>query len=405
MSDFEIRTLGTEEHRAASNLFRETVHFPPSDDAEWVYAARYYQPGGTVGAFDPELIGTARSFDAELTVPGGARLPMVGVTSVGVRADRTRRGVLRAMMTAQLEDFAARGVVFANLLASESGIYGRFGYGLASDHQEIVVPKPARELRPVAGIADVRIRYVDVRETLAETAALRNKLANERVGMFEHDDRWQELVVSDNVMVDPSNASALRCVLAERDGELTGFAHYRTKRADKGFVEVRRMHAVDLASHAALWRYLLEPDLLSETRYEALPSDDPLLDLLVDQRAPSPITRDGLWLRFVDLAPALAARTYSRDIDVVLEVTDGFLPWNAGKWHLAGGPAGATCESTTRPADLTVDVRDLASVYLGKPSFVRLGAAGLVQEHTAGALEAAAQAFSTSRLPWLDTGF
>ncbi|TCC45795.1 GNAT family N-acetyltransferase [Kribbella capetownensis] len=367
---------------------------------------RVWEPDRSIVAIDEkQLVGHTAAFSHRMTVPG-AQVPMAGVTMVGVRATHRRRGILRDLMRAQLNEIHEAGTEpLAGLTASEAVIYGRFGYGLASDHQEIVVPKPARELRPVAGIDDVRIRYVDVRDTLAETAALRNKLATERVGMFEHDDRWQELVVSDNVMVNPANASALRCVLAERGGGLSGFAHYRTKRAEKGFVEVRRVHAVDLASHAALWRYLLEPDLLSETRYEALPSDDPLLDLLVDQRAPSPITRDGLWLRFVDLAPALAARTYARDIDVVLEVTDGFLPWNAGKWHLAGGPAGATCESTTRPADLSVDVRDLASVYLGKPSLVRLGAAGLAQEHTAGALEAAAQAFSTSRLPWLDTGF
>ncbi|MFG1627368.1 GNAT family N-acetyltransferase [Kribbella sp. NPDC049227] len=378
----------------------------PWSEAQLEAERQVWEPDRSIVAVDEkQLVGHTAAFSHRMTVPG-AQVPMAGVTMVGVRATHRRRGILRDLMRAQLNEIHEAGTEpLAGLTASEAVIYGRFGYGLASDHQEIVVPKPARELRPVAGIDDVRIRYVGVRETLAETAALRNKLATERVGMFEHNERWQELVVSDNVMVDPSNASALRCVLAERGGELTGFAHYRTKRADKGFVEVRRVHAVDLASHAALWRYLLEPDLLSETRYEALPSDDPLLDLLVDQRAPSPITRDGLWLRFVDLAPALAARTYARDIDVVLEVTDGFLPWNAGKWHLAGGPTGATCESTTRPADLTVDVRDLASVYLGKPSFVRLGAAGLAQEHTAGALEAAAQAFSTSRLPWLDTGF
>ncbi|MEV0796668.1 GNAT family N-acetyltransferase [Kribbella sp. NPDC050281] len=378
----------------------------PWSEAQLEAERQVWEPDRSIVAVDEkQLVGHTAAFSHRMTVPG-AQVPMAGVTMVGVRATHRRRGILRDLMRAQLNEIHEAGTEpLAGLTASEAVIYGRFGYGLASDHQEIVVPKAARELRPVAGIDDVRIRYVGVRETLAETAALRNKLATERVGMFEHNDRWQELVVSDNVMVDPSNASALRCVLAERDGELTGFAHYRTKRAEKGFVEVRRVHAVDLASHAALWRYLLEPDLLSETRYEALPSDDPLLDLLVDQRAPSPITRDGLWLRFVDLAPALAARTYARDIDVVLEVTDGFLPWNAGKWHLAGGPAGATCESTARPADLTVDVRDLASVYLGKPSFVRLGAAGLAQEHTAGALQAAAQAFSTSRLPWLDTGF
>jgi predicted acetyltransferase len=309
-------------------------------------------------------------------------------------------------MRAQLTEIHEAGKEpLAALTASEAVIYGRFGYGLAADYQEIAVPKASRTLRPVAGIDDVRIRYVDVRESLARCMELRNRLAAERPGMFRIDERWQEYVISENVTMSPSNASKLRCVLAERGGELTGFAYYRTKRTDKGFVEVHRVHAADIASHAALWRYLLEPDLLSETRCELVASDDPLLDLLLDPRAPSPITRDGMWVRPVDVGRALAARTYARDVDVVLEVVDDFLPWNAGKWQLSGGPDGASCESTTREADLTLHVRDLGAVYLGKPSLVRLGRAGFVDEHKTGALTATAEAFTTSRLPFLDTGF
>ena len=273
----------------------------------------------TVAIDDGQLVGHTGAFSLRMTVPG-AQVPVGGVTMVGVRPTHRRRGILRDLMRAQLTEIHEAGTEpLAALTASEAVIYGRFGYGLAADHQEIVVPKVSRELRPVAGIDDVRIRYVDVRETLATCAALRNRLAEERPGMFQHDERWNEYVISDNVTIDPANGSKRRCVLAERDGEVTGFAHYRTKRAEKGYVQVDRVHAVDVASHAALWRYLLEPDLLSETRCEMLASDDPLLDLLLDPRAPSPVTRDGLWVRTVDVGRALAARTYARDIDVVLD--------------------------------------------------------------------------------------
>jgi predicted acetyltransferase len=359
----------------------------------------------TVAIEDGQLVGHTGTFSHRMTVPG-RQLPVAGVTMVGVRATHRRRGILRELMRAQLTDIHEAGVEpLAALTASETVIYPRFGYGLASDHQEIAVPKASRTLRPVAGIDDVRIRYVDARQSLARCAELRNELALERPGMFQHDERWQEFTISDTLMSSTSNASKLRCVLAERDGELTGFAHYRTKRAEKGYVDVLRVHAVDLASHAALWRYLLEPDLLSETHCELVASDDPLLDLLLDPRAPSPITRDGLWVRPVDVGAALAGRTYAQDVDVVIEVVDDFLPWNEGRWHLAGGPDGASCESTSREADLTLHVRDLGAVYLGRPSLTRLGRAGLVDEHTAGALAATAEAFSTSRLPFLDTGF
>jgi predicted acetyltransferase len=378
----------------------------PWTDAQYEAERRIWERDRTtVATDDGQLVGHTGTFSHLMSVPGG-QLPVAGVTMVGVRPTHRRRGILRDLMLAQLTDIHAAGnEPLAALTASEPVIYPRFGYGFAADHQEIVVPKASRTLRPVAGIDDVRIRYVDLRENLSRCAELRNKLALERPGMFQHDERWQEFTISDNLMSNTSSASKLRCVLAERDGELTGFAHYRTKRAEQGYVDVQRVHAVDLASHAALWRYLLEPDLLSQTRCEMLASDDPLLDLLLDPRAPSPITRDGLWVRPVNVGTALAGRTYARDIDVVIEVIDDFLPWNAGRWQLDGGPEGARCESTSRAADLTLHVRDLGAVYLGRPSLTRLGRAGLVEEHTIGALSATTQAFSTSRLPFLDTGF
>jgi len=357
-----------------------------------------------VASEDGQLVGHTGTFSHLMTVPGG-QLPVAGVTMVGVRPTHRRRGILRDLMRRQLTDVHEAGEPLAALTASEPVIYPRFGYGLASDHQEIVVPKASRGLRPVAGIDDVRIRHVDIRENRARCAELRNTLARQRPGLFVHDERWQEYAISNTVTLNSGNASKRRCVVAERDGELTGFAYYRTRRAEKGYVDVQRVHAVDLASHAALWRYLLEPDLLSETRCEMVASDDPLLDLLLDPRAPGPITRDGLWVRPVDVGRALAGRTYARDIDVVVEVVDEFLPWNAARWHLSGGPDGASCESVSRDADLTLDVRDLGAVYLGRPSLERLGRAGLVTEHTAGAVAAASEAFSTSRLPFLDTGF
>ncbi|WP_432941581.1 sterol carrier protein domain-containing protein [Kribbella sp. CA-253562] len=96
-----------------------------------------------------------------------------------------------------------------------------------------------------------------------------------------------------------------------------------------------------MATHVALWQFLLDQDLLSETRYGRLPSDDPLLSLLLDARAADAKTRDGLGVRLVDVGRALAERTSANEVDVVLGIEDDFLPWNAGAWRLTGGPDGA----------------------------------------------------------------
>jgi predicted acetyltransferase len=91
-------------------------------------------------AFDGDaVVGGAGAFPFELTVPGGV-VRCGGVTVVGVLPTHRRRGVLTAMMRAQLEDIRDRGEPIAALWASEEVIYGRFGYGMASLAGEVALP-------------------------------------------------------------------------------------------------------------------------------------------------------------------------------------------------------------------------------------------------------------------------
>ncbi|MEV6413216.1 GNAT family N-acetyltransferase [Kribbella sp. NPDC051718] len=383
----------------------EVAFSAPWSEAQLETEQKVWEPGRSIIAADgDEMVGHTGAFSFEMSVPGG-QVAAGGVTMVGVVPTHRRRGILRDLMRQQLTDLRDVGVPLAVLTASEAVIYGRFGYGLASDHQQITIKKSSRELRKVAGVEDVQVRFADPQESLARTAAFHNAQALTRPGMFQHDENFQYYVSHDNVVTDLRGASPLRCVLAERGGELVGYSHYRTRRTDKGFVDVARVHSIDLAAHAALWQFLLDPDLLSETTYEQLPSDDPLLYLLVDPRAAHATTLDGIWARLTDVGTALAARTYAEDVDVVLGIEDDFLPWNAGSWHLTGNQTGATCEKTDRTPDLVLGVRELATVYLGRPSLGLLGAAGLVEEKTEGALQATSRAFVSARAPWMDTGF
>src|SRR5207247_258443 len=85
-------------------------------------------------------VGGAGAFPFELTVPGG-RVPAAGVSVVGVLPTHRRRGILKAMMRAQLDACHARGEPVACLWATEDTIYGRFGYGIASFTGEIELPR------------------------------------------------------------------------------------------------------------------------------------------------------------------------------------------------------------------------------------------------------------------------
>src|SRR2546425_4898547 len=80
---------------------------------------------------DGRAVGGAAAFPFELTVPGG-RVPAAGVSVVGVLPTHRRRGILAALMRAQLDACHERGEPVAYLWATEDTIYGRFGYGIGS---------------------------------------------------------------------------------------------------------------------------------------------------------------------------------------------------------------------------------------------------------------------------------
>ena len=98
-------------------------------------------------------------------------------------------------------------------------------------------------------------------------------------------------------------------------------------------------------------------------------------------------------MRLVDVSAALAARRYATPIDVVLEVTDDFCPWNAGRWRLSGGPDGATCTPTSDSAEIALRAGDLGAAYLGGTTLSSRAAAGHVTELRPGALSSASLAF------------
>lgn len=371
---------------------------------------RRFEPDRSIGALDgAEVVGHACIYSFTMTVPGGP-LGTAGVSMVGVLPTYRRRGVLTALMRHQLTSLhETGGEAVAVLTASEPAIYGRFGYGQASDVAAIEVPRGRRMLRTVAGADEVSIRYADPEKSLDACAAVHEALVPTRPGMFRHDEAWRRGEIADP----PGSrhgASPLRVVVAERDGRTTGFAYFRTRsswgqRGPDGTTVVDRVHALDSASYAALWEFLLDQDLMERTSHRRLAVDDPVLSLLVDVRQAQVSVRDGLWARLVDVGRALGSRTYADAVDVVLEVRDEFCPWNAGCWHLAGDRSGASCGKVSRSPDVVLDVRDLAAHYFGRSSLLSLERSGLVEERTPGSLAATSRAFRHDPAPWLDTPF
>ncbi|OXY89889.1 GNAT family N-acetyltransferase [Streptomyces diastatochromogenes] len=356
-----------------------------------------------------QLVGTAGAFSFRMTVPGGALVPAAGVTMVSVAATHRRRGVLTSMMRRQLDDVRAWGEPLAVLTASEPAIYGRFGYGAGTFQLHAEIDTGRVTLALPAGTDDVRLRYATPADVLAECEAVYAALVPRRPGMLARQPGWERVGLLDPES-ERGGASELQCVVAERDGVVTGYARFRTKlgwgpSGHDGTVSLEDLAALDPATDAALWRFLFGIDLMTTLTVRGRPLDDAWQYMVSDIRRCRPRFRDSCHVRLVDVGTALTARTYQAPVDVVFEVEDAFCPWNAGRWRLTGDSKGASCERTTDSADLSLSVRELGAAYLGGVTLLSLAAAGRVRELRQGALAEASVAFGSPVAPWLPHGF
>jgi predicted acetyltransferase len=405
---YPVRPITEDEFADMCAVDEHAFHSAWPSEPEMEHFKARFEFDRSLGAFDgAQLTGAACAFSFLLSVPGEV-LPVAGVSGVSVLPTHRRRGILRSLMTRQLADVHAVGEAIAVLWASEAGIYGRFGYGLASQVASFTIERGARLAPGAPADPGLKLRIADPHGMRGELAKVYDTFLPGRAGLFARDERWW-----DAVLYDPGyrreGSGPLRCVLAEDPAGLRGYVLYSaTPHWDKdgipsATIGIRELMADGPAVSAALWRDLLSRDLTGKVVAWNRPIDDPLLYLLADPRRARARFRDGLWVRLVDLPAALTKRSYAAPADVVIDVTDEICPWNAGRWRLrvqGPGAARAICERTDDQADLSLTVAVLGAAYLGGTRLGALAAAGLVKELRPGALAVTSTAMSWDPAPW-----
>ncbi|MUL43109.1 GNAT family N-acetyltransferase [Streptomonospora sp. PA3] len=347
----------------------------------------------TLAVFDgPQPVGVAGVHSFTMTLPGGPR-PVAAVTGVGVWPTHRRRGVLSALMRRQLADIRERGEDVAALFASEGGIYGRFGYGPAAYATDFRVRTREIGLRPDAPRDPaLRLRLADAGEARKDMAVVHQAAAAQRVGEFQRSSAWWNTVLRDEP-AERGGYGPLMCAVAEDDAGPLGYALYRTRQhwdehgATESSLWVKELYSTAPAAYTLLWEHVITRDLVCHLSHDMAPPDDPLFTLLADPYRVSKGQVDNLWVRLVDLPAALEKRSFAAPVDVVLEVSDHYCPWNAGRWRLSADTSAARCVPTDGAPDIVLDVSHLGAAYLGGTGLGGYLAAGLVSEAAPGAVQ------------------
>lgn len=361
-------------------------------------------------AFDGDVaVGTFISWDTGLTVPGGGTVTADAISGVTVRPTHRRRGILTRLMTDDLAAAAARGVPVAILFASEAVIYPRYGFGVATRTAHLEVDARRAVLRPEVP----RHGRVDVVEAEPARAVAEQVLAAaRRAGEIDHKAHW--LDDSFGLRSAPGDTPKVRrfAVHTADDGTPTGYLRYRVEDHWEDRVVATKVHVDELRAatpqaYLALWRYLLELDLVATVVATERPVDDPLPWLVTDRRS---VLQTGVadfqWHRLLDPAAALSARRYERAGAVTFEVVDRAGGWAAGTYSLETDDDGTgRCTRTDAAAEVTVPVDVLSSVWLGDGDLRAAAWSTQAVEHRDGALDRLAGLLRTAEAPWTRTVF
>src|SRR5436190_4954891 len=336
----EVRAITENELPAMLEIDRRGFGAPkraPERPDSWVRA----ELDRTRCAFDAgEMVGCTRAYSFELTMPGGALVPVAAVSAVAVPPTHRRRGVLTAMMGGLHDDARARGEVAAVLTASESTIYGRFGYGPATWRLGCSIDRvDGRFARPVGDPG--RVRLVERGEADAIYQQVYEDARRACAGAVSRPDFWWPEVFW---VTEPGRA-LFDAVHEDAHGRADGYVSYEIRGEWPGGADHRRqlwvwdLQAADARTRAALWEFVLSVDLVVTATATNLPPDEPLRFLLADSRKlRTNYLIDSVWVLPLDAAALLAARTYSASGKLVIEVVD---PDSRTRVALDGGPEGA----------------------------------------------------------------
>ncbi|GMA28350.1 GNAT family N-acetyltransferase [Arenivirga flava] len=325
--------------------------------------------------------------EGSVNLGGPELVPTRMITSVTVRPAHRRRGILRAMMEAELQDAVDAGAPLALLTVTEGSIYQRFGFGTAVRSRSVTVdtgPRFALHRQPAGRVESVDGAWLEPR-----IGALFERFHARTIGSVTRRAGWSRYFVESD---GETRARGVRAAVHLDDaGAIDGYVAYTAK----GEFEARELEVHELVAgsddaYLGLWQHLAAIDLAATASLEAAPLNGPLQFALVDQRVVRTTeVYDDLWARVLDPVAVLRSRGYgplarAAGLELRLRVRD-VLGHAEGVFAVRPHADGVDAERVEGGAQLELDVSDLGSLLFGNAA-TTLAAAGRIDELEPGAV-------------------
>lgn len=386
MSTFTYSPISQDEALELATMLSDALHFNMNPDQVREYVERVGYETFRVVRQDGRMaaglgiIETAQWF-------GGRKVPCIAISPVGAAPEFRGRGASSHLLQKMHEEVREKGYPLSCLYPATLTFYRRSGYEKAGAWNTYELATDAIHLK----CRDLELARVTDEAGDEEIRRLYEARARLNNGHLE---RWPNLW---NRIL-KGRDKPVQKVLVRRGGRAEGYVCC----VQGGQVEQTRI--VDWcamtgdAARRLLTFFADDRSMTSSIQWRGGPSD-PFLFVLSEPKEKVVETFDWV-LRITDVEMALALRGYPAGLtcEIHLEVDDGQLPWNDGRFILRIEEGHA---EVRRGGDgrLAVDVRTLAALYTGYLTPLEARLAGTL-EGDESELSRAQLAFSGPR-PWM----
>ena len=355
----EIRPANADELPALLRILTESLAQPIED-----FAA--LQPEFTLCAFDD---GRPASIHGSwpLTMRfNGKAVPISGVTTVSTDTIDRQRGYLRKLITRHFEDLHEEGErPMAVLFASQAAIYQRYGYAVVSTQYSYEIePRYIQFNEPLETPGTLRYLNPDPDADFGTLVGIYRQYRENRTGeVHRGKPMWDAGILA------PVPKGQTRAVVTyEEDGELQGYAIYRTGPGDAPWPESNHKCIIDdiawltPQAYRAFWETFAKLQLSNRIEWGNVAPDDPLPHLLLEPRMLRRRSSDQMLARIVDIEGSFRGRGYGESERLTFGIEDDICTWNTGNWQIYTGPDDAevtrleagTPDITLRPGTLAM---------------------------------------------------